>query len=143
MPLPLSRKTFPTSLFWSGRLVEAKRVKESLLHLNAPERIIRLQGLSENELQTLYQEAALFILPSSYEGFGLPVVEAMMAGLPVLTVHMASLPEVGGKYAFYVDTPESSLLSKKILEIFELPRQEAAQRVSQGQQWAKSFTWGR
>ncbi|MCI5126215.1 MAG: glycosyltransferase family 1 protein, partial [Candidatus Electrothrix sp. AR5] len=89
-------------LVGKGRRGE-QAVTESLLNLNEPNRVIRLHGLTEKELRVLYQEAAIFVLPSSYEGFGLPVVEAMMAGLSVVTVKAASLPEVGGEHALYVN----------------------------------------
>ncbi|CAK8724833.1 Glycosyl transferase family 1 [Candidatus Electrothrix laxa] len=129
-------------LVGKGRRGE-QAVKESLLNLNEPNRVIRLHGLTEKELRVLYQEAAIFVLPSSYEGFGLPVVEAMMAGLPVVTVKAASLPEVGGEHAFYVDTPEPCLLAEKIMKVLTLPEQEREQRIDQGRQWTESFTWKR
>ena len=47
-------------------------------------------------LQALYQSASLFVYPSFYEGFGLPVVEALLSGCPVVTSDVSSLPEAGG-----------------------------------------------
>ncbi len=116
-------------------------VQESLAKMNNAGRVVRLSGLSDNELQTLYQEAEVFVLPSSYEGFGLPVVEAMMAGAPVVTVRMASLPEVGGEHAFYVDSPEPSLLAGKIMQVIELPMDQRNEQINHARQWAKGFTW--
>lgn len=118
-------------------------VQKSLQALGRSKRVVRLHGLAEKELQALYREAELFVLPSGYEGFGLPVVEAMMAGLPVVTVKAASLPEVGGEHALYVDAPDPFLLAEKIMELLALPEQEREQRIEQGQQWAETFTWKR
>jgi glycosyltransferase involved in cell wall biosynthesis len=129
-------------LVGKGRRGE-QAVQKSLLHLNDPDRVTRLRELSDKALQTLYQEAAMFVLPSTYEGFGLPVVEAMMAGLPVVTVKAASLPEVGGEHAFYVNTPESPPLAEKIMDVLNLPEQERDRQIALGRQWAKSFSWER
>jgi len=129
-------------LVGKGRRGE-QAVQKRLQALDQPERVVRLHGLAEKELRVLYQEAAIFVLPSSYEGFGLPVVEAMMAGLPVVTVKAASLPEVGGKHALYVNTPEPPLLAEKIMEVLMLPDEEREQRIDQGRQWARAFTWER
>ena len=73
--------------------------------------------------------------------FRSPVVEAMMAGLPVITPKMTSLAEVGGEYAFYVDSPDPSLLAGKITHILELPKQQRDKHVSNARQWSMGFTW--
>jgi glycosyltransferase involved in cell wall biosynthesis len=129
-------------LVGKGRRGE-QAVQKSLQALTQPKRVVRLHGLAEKELQALYREAELFVLPSGYEGFGLPVLEAMRAGLPVVTVKAASLPEVGGEYALYVNAPEPPLLAEKIMELLALPEQERKQRINKGRQWAETFTWKR
>jgi glycosyltransferase involved in cell wall biosynthesis len=129
-------------LVGKGRRGE-EAVRKSLLKITQPERVLRLSGLTEQELQTLYQAAEMFVLPSTYEGFGLPVIEALQVGLPVVTVQAASLPEVGGKAAFYVPEPEPKLLAEKISEMLRLPKQELRRIAEQGQHWASTFTWVR
>lgn len=67
-------------------------------------------GFVSDEVRTLlYQNASCFILPSKYEGFGMPILEAMSMGTPVVTTQSSSLPEVGGNAALYaeVDSPAS------------------------------------
>ena len=118
-------------------------VKQSLLNIKQPERVLRLHGLTEEELRTLYQTAAVFVLPSSYEGFGLPVLEALLAGLPVVTVKAASLPEVGGTAACYVDAPKPELLAGKIKDVLRLSAPERSRQAQQGRAWAEAFTWQR
>jgi glycosyltransferase involved in cell wall biosynthesis len=118
-------------------------VRTSLLKISSPERVLRLHGLTEEELRTLYQTAAVFVLPSSYEGFGLPVLEALLAGLPAVTVKAASLPEVGGEAACYVDSPEPELLAGKIKEMLRLSVPERSRRAELGRAWAEAFTWQR
>jgi glycosyltransferase involved in cell wall biosynthesis len=59
--------------------------------------------VSESELIALYNRASVFAYPSIYEGFGLPVVEAMACGVPVITSRVASMPEVAGEAAELID----------------------------------------
>ncbi len=129
-------------LVGKGRRGE-EAVRQSLLGIKQPDRTLRLHGLTEEELQTLYQAAAVFVLPSSYEGFGLPVLEALLAGLPTVTVKAASLPEVGGEVAFYVDAPAPELLAGKIEEVLRLSAEERSRRAELGRAWAEAFTWQR
>jgi glycosyltransferase involved in cell wall biosynthesis len=62
-----------------------------------------LDFVSDEDLPSLYKNAFCFVLPSLYEGFGLPVLEAMKYGCPVLTSNVSSLPEAGGDAALYFD----------------------------------------
>ena len=107
------------------------------------ERVHRLQGLSRAELKDLYRGAACFVLPSAYEGFGLPVLEAMMAGTPVVTSRMASIPEVGGPHAIYLAglTPED--LVRSIVQVLDMDSAARQEHVRRARQWAASFTWSR
>lgn len=68
-------------------------------------------------LKKLYQRASLFVYPSLYEGFGLPVVEAMLCGTPVITSNVTSLPEAGGKYALLVNPNKVDEMSSAIYRV--------------------------
>lgn len=59
--------------------------------------------VSNAKLVEMYQKAKIFVYPSMYEGFGLPVIEAMACGCPVITSNVSSLPEVAGSAAYYVN----------------------------------------
>jgi glycosyltransferase involved in cell wall biosynthesis len=65
--------------------------------------IFVVDDTSDDELVYYYNCAFMFVLPSFYEGFGLPVIEAMACGCPVITSNVSSLPEVGGDAAFYIN----------------------------------------
>lgn len=83
------------------------------------ENVIHMVGyLSEEEKSMLYQRAFCFVLPSLYEGFGIPVLEAFAQGCPVLCSNTSSLPEVGGNAAIYFDpkNPNSLLNQLRFLE---------------------------
>lgn len=76
---------------------------EAELRMIAPEADVRIIRFSDDELRLAYSGAVALIYPSLYEGFGLPVIEAMACGCPVITCKRASLPEVGGDAAIMVD----------------------------------------
>jgi glycosyltransferase involved in cell wall biosynthesis len=67
-----------------------------------PDRVLAVGAVPDADLPALYRGADAFAYPSLYEGFGLPVLEAMIAGVPVLTSDTSSMPEVGGEAAIYV-----------------------------------------
>lgn len=140
----LFSETFPHHLVLVGKARRGEdKVTESLKKMRDPGKVIRLSGLSEAELKLLYQCADVFILPSSYEGFGLPVLEAMMAGVPVVTSRMASLPELGGECVGYVDPPSPENLFQAINKVMGLPPEQRRERVTKARERARSFTWER
>lgn len=71
----------------------------------AESRVIFLGYTSDEDLAVLYSGALGLVMPSLYEGFGLPILEAMACGCPVVCSSMASLPEVAGDAALYIETP--------------------------------------
>jgi len=72
---------------------------------------------SPQALKHLYEQAQLFIYPSFYEGFGLPVVEAMLCGTPVITSNVSALPEAAGQYGMLVHPNDVNAMSATIQEI--------------------------
>lgn len=65
----------------------------------------------------LYQCAEVFIYPSFYEGFGLPVTEALLSGTPVITSSVSSLPEAGGDAALYVDPTSAEEIAEAVIRL--------------------------
>lgn len=101
---------------------------------------IRYVGyLSQRDKQALLHGAVAFVFPSLYEGFGLPVVEAMAAGTPVITSNVASLPEVVGKAAVTIN-PQSSLALQQAMEKMLVKKTRAAYS-KKGKAQAKKFSW--
>ncbi len=105
------------------------------------ERIERLAHLSRPALITCYQSADLFVLPSLYEGFGLPVLEAMMAGVPVVTTRAGSIPEVGGDAVVYADGREVADLADQMGAVLAWSPAERQARIAAARQHAARFTW--
>lgn len=88
----------------------------------------------------LYSHCSAFVFPSLYEGFGIPVAEAMACGAPVITSNVSSLPEVGGDAATYCDP----LFPESIAEAFErvyFDKEYARERSERGPLQAAKFTW--
>ena len=104
------------------------------------ERTKFLEFVSNEDLPSLYKNALCFVLPSLYEGFGLPVLEAMKFGCPVITSNVSSLPEAGGDAALYFDPENVDDISKKIEEIIsdEKLRQDM---IKKGYNQIKKFSW--
>lgn len=96
--------------------------------------------LSDKELSALYRDAAIFVYPSLYEGFGLPVLEAMSYGLPVLTSNLSSLPEVIGSAGIQIDPTDEKALQEGIQRLLE-DNQAAASLGQKALERSKQFTW--
>ncbi|MDZ4227652.1 MAG: glycosyltransferase, partial [Candidatus Levybacteria bacterium] len=81
-----------------------------------------------------------FVLPSLYEGFGLPVLEAMQYGCPVITSNISSLPEAGGDAALYVDPLDVNDIAKK-LELMINDNDLRQKLIKKGYEQIKKFSW--
>lgn len=106
-------------------------------------RVLSLGFVPDETLVDLYSGALGLVYASDYEGFGLPLVEAMACGCPVITARVASQPEVGGDAALYVDDPSDeealALLLRRLAGEVPLRRELSVRGLAQ----AARFTWGR
>jgi glycosyltransferase involved in cell wall biosynthesis len=115
----------------SGELI--KEIEE--INLNYQKRIILTGFVPDEDLASLYSGALMFVYPSIYEGFGLPVLEAMQCGLPVITSDKSSLPEVIGDSGILIDPTDIIALETAIWNVYKNPdlarnlREKAMQRV--------------
>jgi glycosyltransferase involved in cell wall biosynthesis len=105
------------------------------------ERDVRFVGfVTEAELPLWYNAARLFAYPSLYEGFGLPVLEAMACGTPVVTSNVASLPEVGGRAAALVPPGDAGRLAEEMQRVLDDGAVRTAMAAA-GRIQASQFTW--
>jgi glycosyltransferase involved in cell wall biosynthesis len=99
-----------------------------------------LGWVSDDELEDLYAVASCFVFPSLYEGFGLPILEAMARGIPVACSDRGSLPEVAGGAARLFD-PEDPAAIASAIELLLTDRDEVARLVAAGRGRAAQLTW--
>jgi glycosyltransferase involved in cell wall biosynthesis len=106
------------------------------------DRLRFLGYVGEGELPLLYAGARLFVMPSLYEGFGLPVLEAMQSGVPVITTTSGSLAEVAGGAAVLVPPADDPALARAIGELWNDPVARA-DLAARGRERARAFSWRR
>jgi glycosyltransferase involved in cell wall biosynthesis len=116
------------------------RVEKKIDKLLLKDRVVFLDYVPEKDLPHLYSEAAAFVFPSLYEGFGLPPLEAMACSCPVIVSNAASLPEVCGDAAYYVDPFDVEDIAEGINEVLMngALRQDL---MAKGLERAKLFSW--
>ena len=135
---------------WTGKLVLVGNPKagwgvEAIEHeiANRPEladRIIRARGVPDEDLACLYSECGAFVFPSTYEGFGLPVLEALQCAAPVICSNRSSLPEVAGDAAVLVDPSDEAAYVEAIVDLVTNPGRREELRTL-GVRQASKFTW--
>ena len=107
-----------------------------------PEDIRFIGFVLDEDMAALYSAASLFVFPTLYEGFGIPVLEAQTCGVPVLTSGCTSLPEVGGDGAYYVDPYSEKEIAEGIGKLLTEP-ELAEKLVHLGRENVKRFSWER
>ncbi|GAC1552406.1 MAG: hypothetical protein NVS2B7_28370 [Herpetosiphon sp.] len=108
--------------------------------LNIQDQVIVTGHVADDHLPALYSQADVFVYPALYEGFGLPVLEAMACGCPVVTSNVSSLPEVTGDAAVLVDPYDVEHIAQGMQEILEAEALSAQLR-ERGLQRAAFFSW--
>ncbi|MBD1861232.1 MULTISPECIES: glycosyltransferase family 1 protein [Trichocoleus] len=100
---------------------------------------VHMLHLEDNELPLAYSGAVALVYPSQYEGFGLPIIEAMACGCPVITSPNASIPEVAGQAALYIQSNDINGLTSALCEVQKPEVRESL--IQAGLQQAKQFSW--
>ncbi len=112
--------------------------------LGLEDKVIFTGFVSEEEKSALLKNAIAYVLPSLYEGFGIPVIEAMQAGCPVVISRNSSLPEVGGEAAEYIQNPQKvDSIQKSMQKMVKLAPEERNKLIKKGYSQAQKFSWER
>ncbi len=113
---------------------------DTMLRLRGGGDVRYLGYVPEAWMPGLFAGAALFAYPSLYEGFGLPMIQAMATGTPVLAARAGALPEIGGEAAAFADARSSDEMTEVLRRLLESP-DERRQRSAQGRARAAEFRW--
>lgn len=134
---------FPHRLLVVGRPRRGEpALAAALAALPDPSRAARLDYASREDLAALYRAADLLLFPSRYEGFGLPVLEAMSAGLPVVAAREGSVPEVAGDAAVWARAGDAEDFARAARAVLSDPA-ERARLAEAGRARAALFSWER
>lgn len=104
------------------------------------EKVQFVSFVPDADLGAFYTRARCFVLVSLYEGFGLPILEAMSYGCPVITSNVSSLPEAGGDAALYVDPKSTEDITKKITMVLDNEKLRS-EMIEKGKKQVKKFSW--
>ena len=123
-----------------GRGWNDEELRLKIKNLKSSARVATAGYVDDRDLPYLYSAAELFIYPSLYEGFGLPVLEAMSCGCPVITSSTSSLPEVGGAAATYIDPLNTKDIGQTLARLLSNQKQRQQMAIN-GLKQAKKFSW--
>ncbi|MDT3402475.1 glycosyltransferase family 4 protein [Mucilaginibacter terrae] len=115
-----------------------EEVKQFINASNTAYRVTFLHDVTFDELPVLYQLATLFVYPSRYEGFGIPVIEALCSGVPVIAATGSCLEEAGGPDSLYINPDDDEDLARKISRVWNSPALRQ-QMITKGFEYAKNF----
>jgi len=140
LPQP-TRKAFPLALVGTAGW-RMNALQERLKTLLRSGDVRMLGYVAQDELPALYAGAGAFVYPSLYEGFGLPVLEALASGVPTVTSNRGALLEIAGDAALTVEPEDPVAIREGLQSVLEssLDRRE---RIARGVAWARTFTWER
>jgi glycosyltransferase involved in cell wall biosynthesis len=123
-----------------GFITQDKQINNFIKSNNLQNQITFTGYVDDFDLPKIYQEASLFVFPSLYEGFGLPILEALATGILVISSNASSLPEIGGKAVIYFDPVNYTELAQKMTECLENSINKSFLNTQREIQLEK-FTW--
>lgn len=126
--------------YFYNRVKEIARVNNLWQKENHNSPIVFTGYVSDNNLEVLFQEAAVYVFPSLYEGFGLPPLEAMAHGCPVASSNRASMPEILGQAAVYFDPENKEEMACVIEDLLDHPDKSRV-LIDRGYQQIKKYSW--
>ena len=137
---PVSEETPHTLVIVGGKGWMYDQIQVEVNRLGLSNRVQLLGFANDADLPALYSGAALFVFPSLYEGFGLPLLEAMACGVPVISSDASSLPEVTGEASIMLSPDDQEGWSREIIDLLEDPDRRT-EMVAAGFLQARRFSW--
>lgn len=139
--IPKAKLVLVGKVFLEYDLPEARALREEIEKLGIRDQVEMPGFVSEEEKVKLLNTVKVYVQPSVYEGFGLPILEAMACGTPVVCGQNSSLPEVAGEAAIYADVTDSKDLVLKLLRLLKLPKDEREKLSEKCLLQAQKFSW--
>jgi len=139
----LCRRFPAVRLVFVGRPRPGGRTDQLIRHLGVADRIRFVHGISTDELRELYARSAVAVVPSEYEGFGLPAGEAMACSTPLVSTDGGALPEVVGDAGIIVPARDPDALASAIGSLLEDPDARARLGSRGRQRILQQFSWDR
>lgn len=115
-----------------------KEVEQCMLELGLHERVIMLHDVPDDDLPAIYRMADAFVYPSRYEGFGIPIIEAIRMGLPVVACTGSCLEEAGGPDSIYVDPDDDEGMAHAVSQVL-FGAKGRQQRIERSQAYVRRF----
>jgi len=134
------QNTIDYDLVLTGKNSYKQDKTEKLIKTN--KRVIRLGYVDEEDLPCLYNLASVYVYPSLYEGFGIPILEAQSCGCPVVTSNKSCLPEISGNGAVFINPYNTEDIVKSILRIIN-NSDLRKKLISEGYKNKKKFNWNK
>ena len=135
----LSGKSTNYKLVFAGKisLEEKTKLDTYILEQKLTSQIIFTNYISDSDLSVLYNNAKAFLFPTYYEGFGIPIIEAMIYNLPVLTSKTGAAPEIANNHAVLVDPFKAEKIAEGIQQLDNF----SAVQLKLAKEYANTFTW--
>lgn len=124
-------------------LSQTRQIDDKIKYLSLETKVIRTGFVSSHDLVAIYNLASVTVLPSHYEGFGLPVLESMACGTPVVCSNVSSLAEIAGNLAIFCDPNNPASIAEKInvgISINNYKRDKLSEKLIKH---ASSFSWSK
>jgi glycosyltransferase involved in cell wall biosynthesis len=119
----------------------AGEIMAAIAQYGLEDRVVLTGSIEEEEKNYFYHHCSAFVFPSLYEGFGLPVIEAMLCGKPVFSSRCTSLPEISGDKAFYWDSFDASHMAEVFAKGMELFNKDPHAFEKILKEYASRFSW--
>jgi glycosyltransferase involved in cell wall biosynthesis len=117
-------------------------IEDKIINSKHKNEIILPGFIKDEEKGELIKNADVFLFPTFYEGFGLPILEAQVSGVPVVTSNISSLPEVGGESVFYADPHEAGVVADAVFRLIN-SQNIKDDIIKKGHENVKRFGWGK
>jgi glycosyltransferase involved in cell wall biosynthesis len=138
LPVALQQR-YRLVIVWTHHFL-ASELNEKIQRLGLKDQVQFLQQVSDENLALLYNAASLFVFPSKYEGFGLPLLEAMACGTPVTASSNTSIPEIAGDAALYFSADDANAMAGQMAQLL-MDRELQKALIIKGFERASKFSW--